>query len=92
MALPVRELTYRLAGTTLIGEYLIVTRNLPRGHSPLINVSLTAVDHRTPLLLTLRETTTDKICGWSPVVFGLMPHMSEEIMITTDLTQVAFSF
>jgi hypothetical protein len=53
----------------------------------LVNVTLSGVDHRIPLLLSL-NAENGSAADWAPVMFGLMPHMSEELMVTADLSRV----
>lgn len=64
---------------------------LPRGHAALVNVTLSGVDHRIPLLLSL-SAENGSAADWAPVMFGLMPHMSEELMVTADLSRVPIKF
>jgi hypothetical protein len=45
------------------------------------------VDHRIPLLISL-TAENGSAADWAPVMFGLMPHMSEELMVTADLSRV----
>lgn len=50
-------------------------------------MTIPSLDHRMPVSLTVK-TEDCTAHGWAPVVFAMMPHMSEELMTTTDLDHV----
>lgn len=60
-------------------------QELPRGH-PIFNFTFPAIDHRMPLWLSVQDVN-NCVSRWNPILFGLLPHMSEEIM-ATDLSKV----